>query len=199
VNVAESETGRPNQRRRTRKELLQAAARLLKGGRTPTLEEVAEEALVSRATAYRYFPNVEALIVEAPLDVAMPEPDAVFASDRSADALARILRVDSAVHAVVSANETPLRIMLAHALEQAAKGAEMPVRQNRRTPLIEAALKPARGRMDAKAYKRLKAALALVIGTEAMLVFKDVLQMSDAEAQEVKAWAFRALIDAAVR
>ncbi len=66
--------GRPNQKTRTRKDLLQAAARLMKQGRTPTLEEVAEEALVSRATAYRYFPSVEALMVEAAVDVAVPEP-----------------------------------------------------------------------------------------------------------------------------
>ena len=71
-------TGRPNQRRRTRKDLLHAAARLMKNGRVPTIEEVAEEALVSRATAYRYFPSVEALVREATLDVAMPRPDEVL-------------------------------------------------------------------------------------------------------------------------
>ena len=32
--------GRPNQKARTRKDLLQAASRLIKQGRTPTLEEV---------------------------------------------------------------------------------------------------------------------------------------------------------------
>src|SRR3546814_6420835 len=61
-------TGRPNQKRRTRKELLQAASRLMKQGRKPSLEEIDEEALVSRATAYRYFPGVEAWLVEASLD-----------------------------------------------------------------------------------------------------------------------------------
>ncbi|HYN45985.1 MAG TPA: TetR family transcriptional regulator, partial [Allosphingosinicella sp.] len=47
--------GRPNQKSRTRKDLLRAAAQLMKVGRSPTLEEVAQEAEVSRATAYRYF------------------------------------------------------------------------------------------------------------------------------------------------
>ena len=63
---------RANQKRRTRKDLLQAGARLLKQGRRPSLEEVAEEALVSRATAYRYFPGVDALLVEASLDTVVP-------------------------------------------------------------------------------------------------------------------------------
>ena len=58
------QTGRPNQKSRTRKDLLQAAGRLLKQGRKPTLDEVAAEALVSRATAYRYFPTPESLVLE---------------------------------------------------------------------------------------------------------------------------------------
>jgi AcrR family transcriptional regulator len=90
--------GRPNQKTRTRKDLLQAASRLMKQGRTPTLEEVAEEALVSRATAYRYFPNVEALLVEASVDVAVPEPADVFRDDPSRDPVARLQRAETALH-----------------------------------------------------------------------------------------------------
>ncbi len=43
--------GRDNQRRRTRKDLLAAAARLLKQGKAPDMDDVAREAMVSRATA----------------------------------------------------------------------------------------------------------------------------------------------------
>lgn len=39
---------RVNQRKRTRKDLLQAAARLARQGRSPSLEEIAAEALVPR-------------------------------------------------------------------------------------------------------------------------------------------------------
>lgn len=73
--------GRPNQRRRTRKDLLDAASRLMKQGRKPSLEEIAEEALVSRATAYRYFPNVEAMLHEASFDIAIPQPQDLFRDD----------------------------------------------------------------------------------------------------------------------
>ena len=66
--MSEHRSGRPNQTSRTRKDLLQAASRLMKQGRRITLEDVAEEALVSRATAYRYFSSVDALLVEAPID-----------------------------------------------------------------------------------------------------------------------------------
>lgn len=189
---------RANQKRRTRKDLLQAAARLMKEGRTPSLEEIAEEALVSRATAYRYFPNVEALLIEAPLDLALPDEEAMFRGAPAADPVARMERVDRAFHDMILDNETPLRLMLAKTMERRAAGDDgLPARQNRRTPMIEAALAPAKGEFSRASLDRLQKALALVIGTEAMIVFKDVLQLDEKEAREVKRWAIRALIEAA--
>ena len=85
--MSDAERGRPNQKTRTRKDLLQAASLLMKQGRTPTLEEVAEEALVSRATAYRYFPNVDALMVEAWVDVAVPERPWLVREPQTTDSL----------------------------------------------------------------------------------------------------------------
>jgi len=189
--------GRPNQKSRTRKDLLRAASRLMQQGRSPTLEEVAEEAMVSRATAYRYFPGVETLLTEAALDIAMPEAESFFADDPSAEPLERLLRADAAVTAMIRANEAALRAMLIHSLQQglAAGAAGLPVRQNRRTPLIEAALAP--GQFAPWVRDRLAKALALVIGTESMLAFKDVLQLADDEADSVRRWMIRALVEAA--
>ena len=187
-------TARSNQRLRTRKDLLAAAARLMKSGRSPSLEEVAEEALVSRATAYRHFSSIEALLVEASLDVAFPDIDELF-RDAGCDALARIRLADDAVEQMIAANEPALRTMLAYSLRQSASDGA--VRQNRRTPLIEAALAPLRARLDRVAFDRLVMALALIIGTEAMVVFKDVLGADDATAADVRRWAIRALVDAA--
>lgn len=199
--MATNETpARENQRRRTRKDLLQAAAQFMKEGRTPTLDEVAEAALVSRATAYRYFPNVEALLAEAPLDVAMPEPDALFRSGSPDDPVQRVERVDAAIQDVIASNETALRMMLARSVQLQLKGGDAaPVRQNRRTPLIEAALKPARGKFKPAALDTLTKALGVVIGTESMVAFKDVLQIDDAEARKVRRWMIRALIEAAMK
>jgi AcrR family transcriptional regulator len=194
-------TGRPNQRRRTRKDLLDAASRLVKQGRKPTLEEIAEEALVSRATAYRYFPNVDALLVEASLDIATPQADELFADDSAADPVSRVQQVDAAFHDMILANEASLRTMLVHALEQAQEQKEgaLPVRQNRRTPLIEAALKPARQQFKAGTIETLSKALAIIIGTEGVIATKDVLQLDDEDARKVKRWAIRALVEAAMK
>lgn len=186
--------GLTNQKRRTRKDLLTAAARLLRRGRTPTLEEVAEEALVSRATAYRYFPGVEQLLIEASFDVATPEPEALFRG-AGPDPAERLQRVDKALHDMTLANEAALRLMLAHAVRRESDG--VPPRQNRRSPLIEAALEPSG--LPPRAADRLAKAAAFFMGPEAMVVAKDVLQLGDAETRAVKRWALRALVEAAQR
>jgi AcrR family transcriptional regulator len=191
---------RPNQRRRTRKDLLEAASRLMKLGLSPSLEDIAQEALVSRATAYRYFPSVEALLLEASIHLEMPGPEALFPPGSSADPLARLERLDAAMDEMMAANEGPLRLMLANALQRVVRGeldGEAPPRQNRRGPLIEAALEPARDQFAPADLDRLGKILALIIGTEAMVVFKDVLQVDEAEARDVRQWAIRALVEAA--
>jgi hypothetical protein len=101
---------------------------------------------------------------------------------------------------MIVAHEAQLRTMLVHSLQRGPAGSDddaLPARQNRRTPLIEAALAPVRSQFKPAALKQLKHALALVIGTEAMVVCKDVLQLDDAETRRVKRWAIRALIEAA--
>lgn len=191
--------GRPNQRSRTRKDLLQAASRLMRQGRKPSLEEVAEEALVSRATAYRYFPSIEALVLEAALDIATPSVD-VLDKAPADDPVARLGVVDDTLDAMMAANETQMRLMLANALQRSVEEggrSGVPLRQNRRSVLIDAALSPARKQFRPAAYDMLAQAMALVVGTEAHIAFKDVLQVDDAEARKVKRWMIRALVEAA--
>lgn len=197
-----SKSGRPNQRHRTRKDLLAAASRLLRAGKTPDMDQVAREAMVSRATAYRYFPSIESLLVEAPLDGAVPAPEEVFANDRSTDPADRVDRAEAVLHDVCYRNEAQLRVMLAASLERSIKGLRaegIPVRQNRRAGLIEAALAPVRNRFSAATYEKLCAALALVFGTESMIVFSDVLGIDPKTARKVKSWTIHALVQTAIR
>lgn len=199
--MADADTsGRSNQKLRTRKALLEAAARLMKAGRKPSFDEVAQEALVSRATAYRYFPGIEPLLIEASLDIAMPGP-ALFDGDHSGDVASRALKAEAAVDRMVRANEPALRMMLINALQRSLEyraGEGTPARQNRRSALIGAALAPLI-RRNRPAADRLAKALALVIGTEARLVLRDVLQLDEDEARSVKEWMIRALVEATER
>lgn len=192
-------TSRENQRRRTRKDLLDAAARLIRTGRAPTLDEVAEAALVSRATAYRYFSSTESLLAEVSVDIAMPDPAHFFDTFAAEDPVGRLKRLDDAVQEAINANEGALRIMLAHSVQLRLKDGNsgLPARQNRRTPLIEAALDPASARFTRQSQDLLVKALGLVIGTESAIAFKDVLNLDEAESRTVRHWMIDALVSAA--
>ena len=193
--------GRPNQKQRTRKDLLEAAARLVREGRRPSLDEVAEAALISRATAYRYFPNIEALLIEASIQLAAPDAGLLEGASPS-DPVERLQKVDGAFETMILENEAALRLMLARIVERGVRGgapSDLPVRQNRRLPLIEAALEPSRQNIDPGTFEKLVSALSILIGTESFVVTKDVLQLSDAEAREVRRWAVEALVVRAMR
>jgi AcrR family transcriptional regulator len=187
-----------NQELRTRKDLLLAAARLLKQGRKPSMEGVAKEAMVSRATAYRCFRNVEALLVEVPIDTAVRTPEEVFAGDSSRDPEQRIDRAEGAMHQAVYENEAQLRIMLANSITRSLEDDSVPHRQNRRGSLIEAALAPARQQFRDDEYEKLCAALAMIFGPESMIVARDVIRIDEKTARDVKSWAVRALVRAAL-
>ncbi|MCC6712994.1 MAG: TetR/AcrR family transcriptional regulator [Candidatus Dadabacteria bacterium] len=192
--------GRVNQRARTRNDILLAAARLLGEGRSPTMEDVAAEAMVSRATAYRYFPSMEALLVEAPIHGKVPDPGEIFAGGQPEGPEDRADAAEAALHDMVYANELQLRALMLNSLKLSlADGAGgVPVRQSRRMGFIEAALEPARAKLGKRGYKRLSAALCLFFGPEAMVVFKDVLPLGKEEARKVKSWGVRALVRAAL-
>ena len=66
MSTAYEQSGRQQQKLRTRNELIQAARTLIaSGSAAPKVEEAAAAAGISRTTAYRYFPNQKALLVAA--------------------------------------------------------------------------------------------------------------------------------------
>ncbi|MFN8393013.1 MAG: TetR/AcrR family transcriptional regulator [Bdellovibrionota bacterium] len=189
-----------NQRLRTRKDLLRAGAQLLKAGRTLTIDEVAKEALVSRATAYRYFSDIDALLTEVTVDESMPDPAEIFHGDEPAGIAERLKHAEEALHDYCYKNERQLRLMLSRNLASSKqrRGGKTPSRQNRRSEYIAAALAPYRDQLDRKALVRLSEALALVFGPESMIVFRDVVPVSPERAKEVKSWMVDSLVSAAL-
>lgn len=204
MNGTSQESGRVNQKRRTRAALVEAATRLMKSGAPPTVAEVADEAQVSRATAYRYFPTQEALLVE--LSIATPTVAAVedkvnaLAIDDPAARLDELLHdANRAFFAEEAAMRTALRLYLDTWLESRRKGVAPPaLREGRRMRWLDESLKPLRKQLSDKEWRRLRAALALTLGAEAMVVMKDVCRLKDKEALDVLAWAGTALLRSAL-
>ena len=180
---------------RTRQALLAACTRVLDQGRTPTLAEVAEEALVSRATAYRYFPSIEALIEEAFLEQEIPTAEEVF-SEQIDDPLERVHRVEQELNDVLFAHEVSTHVVVRNVIDAwlADAPGNRAVRPGRRLPLLDAALEPLSDALGRARLLRLRNALALTIGTEAVLATRDVCGLDVDEAREVTRWASAALV-----
>ena len=75
---------------------------------------------------------------------------------------------------------------------------DRPVRGYRRVEWIERALAPVRGKLGKRRFEELVSALAMVIGWEALIVARDVRGLSQKEAEDISAWAARALVRAAL-
>ena len=201
MNESALASGRVNQKARTRQAIVRAAGALLARGDTPSLDDVAAEAKVSRATAYRYFPGLDALLGEAAVDLLLPEAGSLFDDEASGDVADRLALVDETCDRACRSQEAALRLMLARMLERSAKAPadDTPLRQNRRVPLIREALAPVSDRLRKASRERLEHALAMIVGTEGFIALTDVVGLDEKEARAVRRWAIEALLAAATK
>jgi AcrR family transcriptional regulator len=196
---------RLNQKQRTRAALVDAATELLRAGRRPTVPEAAEHARVSRATAYRYFPTQEALLTE--ISRVNPTTDRVEAwirDLRTGNPSSRLAGLLEVFNPIVLSEQVALReglrVYLETWLSESAAGNPDPVvREGRRIRWLDEVLGPVREQMSAAQWRRLRSALALTLGIEAMVIQKDVCRLADKEALEVLGWVAQTLLAAALR
>ena len=192
---------RLNQRQRTRAALVEAASEAVRRGQTPTIEEAAEAAGVSRATAYRYFGSQQALLLEVSLEKFNVNPDSAELNEGPVEA-----RVDAAIRGLVKMawdHEPYLRTFLMHSLEQWLRtqkngGDGYPLRKGRRLLWFERVLAPLQ-ELKPRQKRRLRTALCMLCGVEALIVAKDVCGCTQREAEDASRWAAQAILQAAVR
>ena len=115
VSTSYEESGRSQQKRRTRDQLIDATRTLIaENGAAPTVAEAAAAARISRTTAYRYFPNQTALLVAAHPETAaaslLPPGVGGGAEERLAAAV-------KAFHDLIIDTETQQRTMLMLSLQ----------------------------------------------------------------------------------
>lgn len=194
------ETGRTRQKMRTRRELLAAARRLMERGAPVTVEAVAVEAEISRTTAYRYFADAEAMILEAFLDGQTASPEEVVGD--STDVRERVHRVLRYLTDLVRNAETAYRTYLSNTLAGSVRqGAAVKdsQRAGRRLPMYEHALAPVRATMGEEDFRFLVLSLSAVSGIESLIALKDVCRVDDAMADRVSASIVDAILDRRLR
>ena len=196
MDVPYLQTGRTNQKVRTRDALIVAARRLLAEGFTPTIEAAAAEAAIGRTTAYRYFPNSRALLVATFPELEM---DSLLGANPPEDPLARLEIVAENLTRGIVEHEPEYRAQLRLALEgEPAGGESLPLRRGRRIKWIEDALSPLEGRMPEGELRRLVYGIGATLGIEAFVWLTDMAGLSREEAVEVMRSNARTLLRAAL-
>ena len=194
---------RANQKARTREAIVEAAQELHRRGITPTVAQAAEQARVSRATAYRYFPTQEALMVEVTgITPRVLEVDKLLENLATEDVETRLLQLQETFGQIVLAEEaqfrTALRVYQDTWLRSERNGDNKngpAVREGRRMRWLDKVLEPLHD-LPEEHKRRLRAALALTMGIDSIATMKDVCGLEDQEALAVLRWAAIVLLHA---
>jgi len=165
--------GRTNQKERTRRAIVTAAREVVAAGGEVTMPEVARRALVSEATAYRYFPDLAAVLREALAGIWASPEDSLAAVAYTDDPVERIGYATEVLLREVLAYQDAVRAMIAAAVTKPRAGR----RPGRRFGLIEEALRPLEDTMAVQQparFEQLKRGLAVVVSAEALFTLTDV-------------------------
>src|ERR1700733_4581536 len=167
VAVAES-GGRTNQKARTRRAIVEACLELIRQRQPVTMPGVAKAAMVSEATAYRYFPDLTSLLAKA-LAEDWPAPaEALAPVEASRDPVERVAFATRFLLQGVAERQAVVRSMISATIAQSDLARARPAI---RFGLIESALAPfvdsSEGPNPAR-LAQLRLDLAVVVSAEAL-------------------------------
>ena len=177
--------GRANQKTRTRRAIVDACRELVRTGSDVTMPEVANLALVSEATAYRYFPDLVSLLGET-IDGLWPSPaEALQPVASSLDPVERVSFACEFLLRGVLSYQGAVRAMISGTITRPGLAATRP---GIRFGLIDHALAPFERTLAAPALAQLKRDLAVVVSAEALFTLTDLcgLGPDDAIASAVR-------------
>lgn len=187
-------SGRRQQKARTRDALVSATRELITQGVTPTVEEAATTARISRTTAYRYFPNQRTLLLAAHPEIQL---ESLLPEDAPTDPQARLNLVMQAFTRITIDWEPQLRTSLRVALEPGQPDQAL-LRQGRAIRWIEDALAPLRDTRPDLDVHRLSVVIRSATGIESLIWLTDIAGLSRDDSAEVMRWSARAMLQAAL-
>jgi len=196
MSIPYIESGRTQQKLRTRDAVIDAARALVARGLTPTVEEAAAAASISRTTAYRYFRNQRELLVAAHPQIGARS---LLPDDPPDDPAERLEIVLDEYLRMTVENEPALRTAFVLSVDADRDGqAELVLRRGRAIGWIESALEPLRGRLSAKDIGRLARAIRASAGVESLIWLCDIGGLSRQDAVKLMKWSAHALLQAAI-
>lgn len=192
MSIPYTETGRTTQKLRTRDALVAAARDLITRGLTPTVEDAAAEASISRTTAYRYFRNQREILAAA---YPIIDRESLLGDDPPTDVAERLDRVVHEHLRFTMAHEAAFRAALRLSLDPSDEAPLL--RRGRVVGWVSEALEPLRTELSDDAILQLARAIRATTGIESMIWLTDVAGMTHDEAVELMRWSAQALLQAA--
>jgi AcrR family transcriptional regulator len=180
--TAQPGTGRANQKRRTRTAIVAAARELIGTGAEVSMPVIARAALVSEATAYRYFPDLASLVSEALAGAWPPPAEALAPLEDCADPVQRVAYACEFLLRGILAREGAVRAMISATITRPDTATARP---GIRFGLIDHALLPLEGTLaktNPDAFTQLKRDLAVVVSAEALFTLTDLCGLGPEEA-----------------
>ena len=184
---------RTAQKNRTRKALVSAARELAARGEELTVASVADEAEISRATAYRYFSDAVALASDVTLDLELKPTEELLKGVE--ETRARVHSVAQYYLRFSFEHEATFRQFLSQTMSQWAKDGRTELRGARRVTAFTTALEQVRAKISDDDFDALVNRLSMVTGIEQMIATADVLRLNSQRAEEMQRGIVDALLD----
>ena len=188
-------SGRTRQKLQTRDALIDATRQLIAEGLTPTVEDAAAQAGISRTTAYRYFSNQRAILIAAHPEI---ERKSLLGANASRDPAERVGAVLDEFFRITLETEPQLRMALRLSLDRGPAPNDNSLRRGRAVGWIEDALAPLLGKLSKQEIRRLALGIRSAAGIEALVWLTDVGRLSRAQAVEIMRSSALALLCVAV-
>ncbi|WP_272663767.1 TetR/AcrR family transcriptional regulator [Providencia sp. PROV110] len=189
-------------RKRTYVLLVTTALDLFEKGAMPSVSELALEAGVSRATAYRYFPTqtdlITAVVNESLGPILTWRPQSVKTEERIDELL-------TYAFPRMFEHEGVLRAALQASLQQWAQGRFTPLsikdkrlERGNRKDILTMVTSPMKSEFPQEIIDKVIRAFSVIYGSEIFLVLKDIWKMEDSQVTELAQWMAKAIMNQAV-
>ncbi|HGN1706959.1 TPA: TetR/AcrR family transcriptional regulator [Providencia rettgeri] len=189
-------------RKRTYVLLVNTALDLFEKGAMPSVSELALEAGVSRATAYRYFPTQSDLITAIVNESLGPILTWRPQSEKTEERIGELL---SYAFPRMFEHEGVLRAALQASLQQWAQSRSAPMdmkdkqlERGNRKDILAMVTSPMKADYPQDIIDKVIRAFSVIYGSEIFLVLKDIWKMENSEVTELAQWIAKAIMNQAV-
>ena len=185
-------SGRKNQKLKTRDQILKSTQDLMDSGDDFSLEDVAKKADISRATIYRYYSNVDILAAEAILDLNTKSSEELVESVQDKDIRSAIMDIQDYYNDLTIDFEAGFRKYMSVILNGPASKSMRGARRKKTLLMIMEQKSP---NLSAEEREKLANLATVLMGVEAFVVTKDVCGLDNKQSKELLNWGLNLILE----